>query len=85
MEVKAKKKKPASPIISPNLIFPLLKKIEPKELPETRVKIIIALTIIAVLTSISKTNPFIVFDSRLIRKSKKIAKEATKKAKKIRQ
>jgi hypothetical protein len=35
-----------------------------------------------VLTNISKTNPFIVSDGMLIRKSKTIAKEAMKKAKK---
>ena len=38
---------------------------------------------IEVLTNISKTIPLIVSDGILIRKSKKIAKEAMKKAKKI--
>jgi hypothetical protein len=63
-------------------MFPLFRNIELRVLPETRVKRIIMLIIIEVLTNISKTNPFIVSDGMLIRKSKNIAKEAMKKAKK---
>jgi hypothetical protein len=66
----------------PNLIFPFFMNIELNVLPEIRVKRKIMLTIIEVLTNISKTSPFIVSDGMLIRKSKKIAKEAMKKAKK---
>ena len=64
-------------------MFPLFRNIELKVLPETRVKRIIVPTIIEVLTNISKTNPLIVPDGMLIKKTKNIAKEAMKKAKKI--
>jgi hypothetical protein len=61
---------------------PFFRKIELNVLPEIRVKRIIVLTIIDVLTNISKTVPFIVSEGMLIRKSKNMAKEAMKKAKK---
>ena len=76
-------KNPVSPIIMPNFMFPFFRKIELNVMPEIQVKRIIMLTIIEVLTNISKTSPFIVSDGMLIRKSKNIAKEAMKKAKKL--
>jgi hypothetical protein len=64
-------------------MFPFFKKIEPRELPENRVKRIIILTIIAVLTNISKNRVLVDPDGILIRKSMNKAREAMKNAKKI--
>jgi hypothetical protein len=66
----------------PNLMFPFFRNIELNVMPEIRVKRIIVLTIIEVLTNISKTIPFIVSEGMLTRKSKKNAEEAMKKEKK---
>ncbi len=83
MAVKAKKEKPISPNVSPDLRLPFLKKIDPKELPESLVKTTIVVTIMEVLTSISKAKPVFVCAGTLTKRSISIAKDATKKAKKI--
>ncbi len=63
--------------------FPFFKKIDAKELPEILVKMRIVATIIEVLASISKAKPVFVFDGKFTKRSKSIANEAIKKAKKI--
>ena len=76
-------KKHINPTTKANLIFPLDKKMDANERPEILVKTMMELTIISVLSNISKVILFMSVDGKLKKRSTEIAKDDMKKAKRI--